>query len=115
MYAPLDARDILRTHREQNIRQSQKVVDLWDFVLKDSIDKLGDESMSLFVKYSVMQYYSLTLSVHSYSLLQNTLFGNKSVFAAWTVIVSTLQMNVYVSCQTNFRTVAEFVCWKNLR
>lgn len=39
-----EARDVLRTHREQNIRQSQKVVDLWESVLKDHVDKLGDES-----------------------------------------------------------------------
>lgn len=41
-----DARDILRTYREHSIRQSQKVVDLWDTILKDSINKLGDESKS---------------------------------------------------------------------
>lgn len=38
-----EARDVLRTHREQNIRQSEKVIDLWESVLKDNIDKLGDE------------------------------------------------------------------------
>lgn len=38
-----DARDILRTYREHSIRQSQKVVDLWDTILKNSINKLGDE------------------------------------------------------------------------
>ncbi len=41
------AADILRTYREQNNRQSQNVVDLWDTVIKKSIDKLGDESTYL--------------------------------------------------------------------
>lgn len=51
----IEARDVLRTHREQNIRQSQKVVDLWDHVLKKSLDKLGDEST-----YQVVQVYEIT-------------------------------------------------------
>ncbi|XKL62742.1 hypothetical protein PGB90_002575 [Kerria lacca] len=38
-----NAAEILRTYREQNCRQSQTVVDIWDSVLKKSIDKLGDE------------------------------------------------------------------------
>lgn len=50
LFSITEARDILRTHREQNIRQSQKVIDIWED-LRDKIDKLGDESTLIFMRY----------------------------------------------------------------
>jgi hypothetical protein len=39
----LDARDLLRTWREDNVRRSDDVVDLWEAFLRDSATHLSDE------------------------------------------------------------------------
>lgn len=38
-----EARDILRDFREENVRRSDLVVDLWERVLRSNSQKLGDE------------------------------------------------------------------------
>lgn len=37
------ARDILRVHREANVRKSSKIVAIWETVLKQNVSNLGDE------------------------------------------------------------------------
>lgn len=39
----LEARDILRDFREENVRKSDVVVKLWERVLRSKNSKLGDE------------------------------------------------------------------------
>lgn len=39
-----EARDLLRTYRENNTRNSTKVVVLWQDVMKDNVHSLGSES-----------------------------------------------------------------------
>ena len=38
-----DARDLLRTWREDFVRRSDDVVDLWEAFLRDSTNQLGEE------------------------------------------------------------------------
>lgn len=40
----LEARDLLRVWRENSERQSRDVVDIWESILMNHIDKLGNES-----------------------------------------------------------------------
>lgn len=40
----IDIRDKLRVWREDNVRQSNEIITMWDTVLQDKINKLGDES-----------------------------------------------------------------------
>lgn len=39
----LDVRDVFRTWREENCRQSEDVVELWQSILANHVGKLGDE------------------------------------------------------------------------
>jgi len=38
-----EVRDLFRKWREENVRKSREVVDLWESTLKQNIHKLGDE------------------------------------------------------------------------
>lgn len=40
----LEVQDLFRLWREENVRQSAEVVDLWERILQKKIHKLGDES-----------------------------------------------------------------------
>jgi hypothetical protein len=44
----LEVRDLFRLWREENVRKSVEVVDLWERLLQKKMHKLGDESKSYF-------------------------------------------------------------------
>ena len=44
MFHQTDIRDLFRVWREENSRQSEDVVSLWEEVLSNYLGKLGDES-----------------------------------------------------------------------
>jgi ER membrane protein complex subunit 2 len=39
----IDVRDLFRVWREENVRQCEDIVELWEEVLSSNLDKLGDE------------------------------------------------------------------------
>ena len=55
MYFFQDARDLLRTWREDFVRRSDDVVDLWESYLRDSSTQLSDERWMILeqVKYAL--------------------------------------------------------------
>lgn len=57
----IEARDILRDFREENVRKSDVIVDLWERVLRSKNSKLGDERKRVNiwsgrVRYTRMQF-----------------------------------------------------------
>lgn len=60
----LDIRDKLRVWREENVRQSSDIITMWDTVLQDKINKLGDESKLCNFKASLCLYPWAPLMKH---------------------------------------------------
>jgi len=49
-----DARLLLRTWRDENMRKSQDILELWENIVCSSINKLGDESKKKTFSFSVL-------------------------------------------------------------
>nr|CAG4648206.1 EOG090X0CGE [Moina brachiata]SVE93234.1 EOG090X0CGE [Moina brachiata] len=63
-----DVRDLLRNWREENCRQSEDIVDLWQNVLSNYLGKLGDEGWLV-----LEQVFVAALDCHNIQLANNCL------------------------------------------
>lgn len=52
----IEARDLLRTWRENSERKSREIVDLWELSLRDKMEMLGNESKNFSSPFTTFVY-----------------------------------------------------------